>query len=114
MSGIPQYRGHGVGGALLERCTARARNWGVRVMFMNCLVENAAMMHLARKQDLKIAVSGAEAEAFRAFAAGRPDKPGRRRRRRAPWSLRPRPEILLAGAASPASALSNVIPTTWD
>jgi len=36
----------------------------VRVMFMNCLVENAAMMHLARKQDLKIAVSGAEAEAF--------------------------------------------------
>jgi GNAT superfamily N-acetyltransferase len=64
MSVLPQNRGHGVGGALLERCTARARNWGVRVMFMNCLVENAAMMHLARKQDLKIAVSGAEAEAF--------------------------------------------------
>jgi len=37
---------------------------GLRVMFMNCLVENAAMMHLARKQGLKIAVSGAEAEAF--------------------------------------------------
>ena len=36
----------------------------MRVMFMNCLVENAAMMHLARKQGLKIAVSGAEAEAF--------------------------------------------------
>ena len=33
-------------------------------MFMNCLVENAAMMHLAHKQGLKIAVSGAEAEAF--------------------------------------------------
>jgi hypothetical protein len=33
-------------------------------MFMNCLVENAAMVHLARKQGLKIAVSGAEAEAF--------------------------------------------------
>jgi GNAT superfamily N-acetyltransferase len=64
MSVLPQNRSHGVGGALLERCTARARNWGVRVMFMNCLVENAAMMHLARKQDLKIAVSGAEAEAF--------------------------------------------------
>jgi len=31
---------------------------------MNCLVENAAMMHLAHKQVLKIAVSGAEAEAF--------------------------------------------------
>ena len=64
---FPSCRGTGakvVGGALLERCAARARNWGMRVMFMNCLVENAAMMHLARKQDLKIAVSGAEAEAF--------------------------------------------------
>jgi hypothetical protein len=49
---------------LLERSAARTRNWGIRVMFMNCLVENAAMMHLARKQGLKIAVSGAEAEAF--------------------------------------------------
>jgi len=64
MSVLTQNRGHGVGGALLERCAARARNWGVRVMFMNCLVENAAMMHLAHKQGLKIAVSGAEAEAF--------------------------------------------------
>ena len=33
-------------------------------MFMNCLVENAVMMCLAHKQGLKIAVSGAEAEAF--------------------------------------------------
>ena len=49
------------------RCSNGARRvpgTGVRVMFMDCLVENAAMMHLARKQDLKIAVSGAEAEAF--------------------------------------------------
>jgi GNAT superfamily N-acetyltransferase len=64
MSVLPQSRGQGIGGALLVRCAARARNWGVRVMFMNCLVENAAMMHLARKQGLKIAVSGADADAF--------------------------------------------------
>ena len=64
VSVLPPSRGRGIGGALLARCAARARNWGVRVMFMNCLVENAAMMHLARKQGLKIAVSGAEAEAF--------------------------------------------------
>jgi RimJ/RimL family protein N-acetyltransferase len=57
-------KGRGIGTALLERCTARVRNWGVRVLFMNCLVENAAMMHLARKQGLKIAVSGTDAEAF--------------------------------------------------
>jgi GNAT superfamily N-acetyltransferase len=64
MSVLPQSRRRGIGGGLLARCTARARNWGMRVMFMNCLVENAAMMYLARKQGLKIAVSGAEAEAF--------------------------------------------------
>jgi len=59
ISVLPQSRGQGIGGALLARCAARGRNWGMRVMFMNCLVENAAMMHLARKQGLKIAVSGA-------------------------------------------------------
>ena len=64
ISVLPQSRGQGIGGALLVRCAARARNWGARVMFMNCLVENAAMMHLAREQGLKIAVSGADAEAF--------------------------------------------------
>ena len=113
VSVLPQNRGHGVGGALLERCAARARNWGVRVMFMNCLVENAVMMHLAHKQGLKIALSGAEAEAF--VRLPRPDlTPGRRCRRRAPWSLRPRPEILLAGAASPAAAARNLISTTRD
>jgi GNAT superfamily N-acetyltransferase len=64
ISVLPQSRGQGIGGALLARCAARARNWGMRVMFMHCLVENTAMMHLARKQGLKIAVSGAEAEGF--------------------------------------------------
>jgi GNAT superfamily N-acetyltransferase len=64
VSVLPRNRGRGIGAALLERCVARARNWGVRVMFMNCLVENVRMMHLARKKGLTIAVSGAEAEAF--------------------------------------------------
>ena len=64
LSVLPDGRGRGIGSALLERCIAHTRNWGMRVMFMNCLVENAAMMRLARKQGLRIAVSGAEAEAF--------------------------------------------------
>jgi GNAT superfamily N-acetyltransferase len=64
ISVLPQSRRQGIGGGLLARCAARARNWGMRVMFMNCLVENAAMMRLAHKQGLKIAVSGADAEAF--------------------------------------------------
>jgi GNAT superfamily N-acetyltransferase len=64
VSVLPEYRGRGIGAALLARAAARVRNWGVRVLFMNCLVENATMMNLARKQGMKIVVSGADAEAF--------------------------------------------------
>ncbi|MDT4872315.1 hypothetical protein D3C87_1717970 [compost metagenome] len=34
------------------------------MLFMNCLVENAPMLHLARKQGLQVAISSGEAEAF--------------------------------------------------
>jgi len=64
VSVLPNSRGRGIGSGLLERCITRTRNWGVRVMFMNCLVENAPMMRLARRQGLRVAVSGPEAEAF--------------------------------------------------
>ena len=100
ISVLPRSRGQGIGGALLERCAARARNWGMRVMFMNCLVENAAMMHLARKQGLKIR----RRRSIRALAARRPDQSGRGGSRRAARVIRPRPEILLGGAAGPTSA----------
>src|SRR5258707_4421965 len=108
MSVLPQNRGHGVGGALLERCTARARYLGVRVMFMNWLVENAAIMHLARKQDMEIVVSGAEAEAFVRLRRADLTRTGRRRRRREPWALWPRPENPFGGAGNPAFAFRNV------
>ena len=64
VSVLPAHRGRGIGAALLARAAGRVRNWGVRVLFMNCLVENATMMSLARKQGMTIAVSGADAEAF--------------------------------------------------
>lgn len=64
VSVLPQARGRGIGAALLERSATHARNTGVRVLFMNCLVENAPMLHLARKQGLRVAVSSGEAEAF--------------------------------------------------
>jgi GNAT superfamily N-acetyltransferase len=63
VSVLQHARGRGIGAALLERSAARARNWGVRVLFMNCLVENTAMLHLARKQGMQVAVSSGEAEA---------------------------------------------------
>lgn len=64
VSVLERARGKGIGDALLERCITRARVWGIRALFMHCLLENGPMMHLARKKGLKIVSSGAEAEAF--------------------------------------------------
>ena len=64
VSVLPGHRGHGIGGALLARAHMHARNWGVRALFMHCLTENAAMMHLARKQDMDIVAEAGEADAW--------------------------------------------------
>ena len=57
-------RGRGIGGALLARAHLRARNWGVRALFMHCLTENAAMMRLARRQGMEIGAHAGEADAW--------------------------------------------------
>src|SRR5439155_1882421 len=64
VSVLPGHRRRGVGGALLARAHMHARNWGVRALFMHCLTENAAMMHLARKQGMDIAAQAGEADAW--------------------------------------------------
>jgi GNAT superfamily N-acetyltransferase len=64
VSVLPGHRGRGIGGALLARAHLRARNWGVRALFMHCLTENDAMMHLARKQAMEIVVDSGEADAW--------------------------------------------------
>jgi len=64
VSVLPSHRGRGIGGALLARAHLRARNWGVRALFMHCLAENGAMMHLARKQEMEIVVESGEADAW--------------------------------------------------
>jgi GNAT superfamily N-acetyltransferase len=56
-------RGRGIGGALLARAHTHARNWGVRTLFMHCLRENGAMMHLARKQGMELASEAGEVDA---------------------------------------------------
>jgi GNAT superfamily N-acetyltransferase len=64
VSVLPGHRGHGIGSALLARAHTHARNWGVRALFMHCLTENAAMMHLARKQGMDIVTESGEADAW--------------------------------------------------
>jgi GNAT superfamily N-acetyltransferase len=64
ISVLEGHRGKGIGGALLARSHTHARNWGVRTLFMHCLTENGAMMHLARKQGMLVAAAAGEADAW--------------------------------------------------
>jgi GNAT superfamily N-acetyltransferase len=63
VSVLPGFRGRGIGAALLARAHVHARNWGIGVLFMHCLTENGAMLHLARKQDMRIVAESGEADA---------------------------------------------------
>jgi GNAT superfamily N-acetyltransferase len=64
VSVLPAYRSRGIGSALFARAIEHARNRFVTRMYMHCLAENAAMMHIARKSGMKICVDTGEAEAF--------------------------------------------------
>lgn len=63
VSVLPGHRGRGIGGELLKRAHTHARNWGVRELFMHCLAENGAMMHLARSQGMAVVQGSGEADA---------------------------------------------------
>ena len=64
VSVLEGHRGRGIGGALLSRTHLHARNWGVHALFMHCLTENAAMMRLARRQNMDIVAEAGEADAW--------------------------------------------------
>jgi GNAT superfamily N-acetyltransferase len=64
VSVLEGHRSRGIGGALLARAHLHARNWGVRALFMHCLTENAAMMRLARGQNMDIVAEAGEADAW--------------------------------------------------
>jgi GNAT superfamily N-acetyltransferase len=64
VSVLPGHRGRGIGGALLGRAHMHARNWGVHALFIHCLTENGAMLHLARKHGMDIVVDAGETNAW--------------------------------------------------
>jgi len=64
VSVLPGQRGRGIGSALFARAADHARNRFVTRLFMHCLAENAAMMHIARKSGMQICVDTGEADAF--------------------------------------------------
>ncbi|HWZ71201.1 MAG TPA: GNAT family N-acetyltransferase [Casimicrobiaceae bacterium] len=64
VSVLPGDRSRGIGTALFARAVEHARNRFVTRMYMHCLSENAAMMHIAKKSGMNICVDTGEADAF--------------------------------------------------
>jgi RimJ/RimL family protein N-acetyltransferase len=63
LSVLPAVRGKGLGNALLKRAVMHLRNRGALEVFVHCLSENGAMMHLARKNGMRILAEGPETDA---------------------------------------------------
>jgi len=72
LSVLESARGNGIGNSLFERATVHLSNRFVRTAYMHCLRENAAVMHLARKNGMRIVVEGAEADAWLALPQATP------------------------------------------
>ena len=70
LSVLPGYRDAGLGTALLERAVMRVRNRGLRSVYVHCLAENEAMMHIAGKLGMQVVRSGLESDARLMLPAG--------------------------------------------
>ena len=64
LSVLPSFRRRGIGSALVVRAASYARDAGIAALYMQCLAENDAMLHIARSLGLRLVHSGSSAEAF--------------------------------------------------
>jgi RimJ/RimL family protein N-acetyltransferase len=65
---LPGYRRRGAGSALFLRAVAHARECNVSRVYIHCLAENVAMMHIARRSGMKIVVALGDADAYLALS----------------------------------------------
>jgi RimJ/RimL family protein N-acetyltransferase len=72
LSVLPAARGLGVGNALFERAVMHLTNRAVRQVFVHCLSENTAMMHLAQKHGMHAVRDGPETDSYLALPSPTP------------------------------------------
>lgn len=72
LSVLPGARGLGFGNSLFSRAVMHLTNRGVREVFVHCLSENGAMMHLARKNGMRVVHDGGESDAYLALPLATP------------------------------------------
>jgi RimJ/RimL family protein N-acetyltransferase len=64
VSVLPAERHRGLGAALLKRAAIHARNTQITTLFVHCLANNKAMMHLAQKLGMHVELSYGDADAY--------------------------------------------------
>ncbi len=64
VSVLPEGRDKGMGTALLERAAVHARNTRIETLFVHCLANNKAMMHLAQKAGMRVEYADGDADAY--------------------------------------------------
>lgn len=64
VSVLPDGRGQGIGTALLARASVHSRNTSVETLFVHCLANNRAMMHLAQKAGMRVEYAYGDADAY--------------------------------------------------
>lgn len=64
VSVLHDSRHRGLGAALLARAAVHARNTHIDTLFVHCLANNKAMMHLAQKLGMRVEFAYGDADAF--------------------------------------------------
>lgn len=57
------YRGEGIAQQMFDRAVTWVRTKGITEVYMHCLTENAAMRHIARKNDMAVVSEYGESDA---------------------------------------------------
>lgn len=64
VSVLPEGRSQGLGTALLQRSAVHSRNTRIETLYVHCLVNNKAMMHLAQKAGMRVEYAYGDADAY--------------------------------------------------
>lgn len=63
VSVLPEGRSQGLGTALLQRSAVHSRNTRIETLYVHCLANNKAMMHLAQKAGMTVEYAYGDADA---------------------------------------------------
>ena len=64
VSVLPEGRGQGLGTALLQRSAVHSRNTRIETLYVHCLSNNKALMHLAQKAGMRVEYAYGDADAY--------------------------------------------------